>query len=86
MEPRHHDLLFLSITLLIVSVTTGADLFTSEQQKNAFLRTIAKHDDRYDPAEAMIRRPFSSPGYHTTLTRGFVHPTRDSLNYVEIGM
>lgn len=29
----------------------------------------------------MIRRPFSSPGYHTTLKGGDVHPTRDSLNY-----
>ncbi|MEM6458891.1 MAG: hypothetical protein AAF710_05815 [Planctomycetota bacterium] len=35
----------------------------------------------YDPAERMVRRPFSSPGYHTTLTGGEVHPTRDSLNY-----
>ena len=29
----------------------------------------------------MIRRPFSSPGYHTTLKGGDVHPTRDSLSY-----
>lgn len=29
----------------------------------------------------MIRRPFSSPGYHTTLQGGDVHPTRDSLAY-----
>ncbi len=29
----------------------------------------------------MLRRPFSSPGYHTALTVGFVHPTRDSLGY-----
>jgi hypothetical protein len=36
---------------------------------------------RYDSAERMIRRPFSSPGYHTTLQGGFVHPTRDSLGY-----
>ncbi|MBW3623999.1 MAG: hypothetical protein KY468_11380 [Armatimonadetes bacterium] len=36
---------------------------------------------QYDPEERMIRRPFSSPGYHTTLTGGFVHPTRESLNY-----
>ena len=36
---------------------------------------------RYDPAEQMIRRPFSSPGYHTTLKGGDVHPTRDSLEY-----
>jgi len=29
----------------------------------------------------MIRRPFSSLGYHTTLKGGYVHPPRDSLNY-----
>jgi hypothetical protein len=38
-------------------------------------------DERYDPQEQMIRRPFASPGYHTTLKGGFVHPTRDSLEY-----
>jgi hypothetical protein len=60
---------------------SAAELFSSQQQKDAFLRVLAKQDERYDPAEQMIRRPFSSPGYHTTLTGGYVHPTRDSLNY-----
>lgn len=44
-------------------------------------RSLASWHQQYDPAERMIRRPFSSPGYHTALTGGFVHPTRDSLNY-----
>ncbi len=44
-------------------------------------RALSSPHSQYDPAEQMIRRPFSSPGYHTTLTGGFVHPTRDSLNY-----
>lgn len=44
-------------------------------------RALASWHDQYNPAEQMVRRPFSSPGYHTTLTGGFVHPTRDSLNY-----
>jgi hypothetical protein len=35
----------------------------------------------YDAAEQMIKRPFSSPGYHTTLKGGMVHPTRDSAAY-----
>ena len=35
----------------------------------------------FDPTEQMVRRPFSTPGYHTTLTGGHVHPTRDSLCY-----
>jgi hypothetical protein len=44
-------------------------------------RALTTWNSQYDPAERMIRRPFSSPGYHTTLTGGFVHPTRDSLAY-----
>jgi hypothetical protein len=44
-------------------------------------RALATWDAQFDPAEQMVRRPFSSPGYHTKLTGGFVHPTRDSLNY-----
>ncbi|MCD6290493.1 MAG: hypothetical protein J7M34_08320 [Anaerolineae bacterium] len=44
-------------------------------------RALAAWDPQYDPAARMIRRPFSSPGYHTTLTGGSVHPTRESLSY-----
>ncbi|MBI5692191.1 MAG: hypothetical protein HZC55_19080 [Verrucomicrobia bacterium] len=44
-------------------------------------RALASWNANYDPGERMVRRPFSSPGYHTTLTGGFVHPTRDSLAY-----
>jgi len=44
-------------------------------------QALAEWHPRYDPAEQMIRRPFSSPGYHTALKGGDVHPTRDSLNY-----
>jgi hypothetical protein len=44
-------------------------------------RALASWNGQYDPAERMIRRPFSSPGYHTTLQGGWVHPTRDSLAY-----
>ena len=35
----------------------------------------------YDSEARMLRRPFSSPGYHTTLSGGTVHSTRDSLQY-----
>lgn len=44
-------------------------------------RMLARINSHYDPAEQMICRPFSSRGYHTTLTGGLVHPTRDSLYY-----
>ncbi len=45
------------------------------------LRALEPLHARYNPAERMLREPFSSPGYHTTLTGGMVHPTRSSLNY-----
>ncbi|MHC4626330.1 MAG: hypothetical protein ACYTDV_05050 [Planctomycetota bacterium] len=74
----------LTVSLLILSAPNlclAAELFSSQQQKDAFLVALSKQDERYDPDEQMIRRPFSSPGYHTTLKGGYVHPTRDSLNY-----
>jgi len=69
------------LTLCVPTVCSAAELFLSQQQKAGFLKALSKQDVRYDPAEKMIRRPFSSPGYHTTLKAGYVHPTRDSLNY-----
>jgi hypothetical protein len=44
-------------------------------------RALAPMDANYDPKEQMLRRPFSSPGYHTELKSGFVHPTRDTFTY-----
>ena len=44
-------------------------------------RALDEWDPRYDPAEQMIRQPFSSPGYHTTYTGDTVHPTRPSAEY-----
>ena len=59
----------------------AAESFLSQQQQAGFLKALHEKDSQYDHAQRMIRRPFSSPGYHTTLTGGFVHPTRDSLEY-----
>jgi hypothetical protein len=67
--------------LILPSLCCAAELFSSEQQKAGFLKALREKDSRYDPAEKMIGRPFSSPGYHTTLKGGSVHPTRDSLSY-----
>ncbi|MBI3850317.1 MAG: hypothetical protein HY298_08520 [Verrucomicrobia bacterium] len=44
-------------------------------------RALEPLDAQYDAAAQMLRQPLSSPGYHTTLTNGFVHPTSASLNY-----
>jgi len=69
------------LALCVPTVCSAAKLFSSPQKKAGFLKALSKQDARYDPAEKMIRRPFSSPGYHTTLKGGYVHPPRDSLNY-----
>jgi len=74
-------ILSLLTLLCIPSICSAAELFSSQQQKTAFLKALSRQDARYDPAEHMIRRPFSSPGYHTTLKSGYVHPPRDSINY-----
>ncbi len=78
---RTHLIIVSFFTLSIAVCCPAVELFTSQQQKEAFLTALSRQDEQYDPAERMIRRPFSSPGYHTTLKGGFVHPTRDSLNY-----
>lgn len=44
-------------------------------------RALADWHRNFNPAEQLVRRPFSSPGYHTTLKGGFVHATRDNANY-----
>jgi hypothetical protein len=54
-------------------------------EKQLLLREISRMDQRYDPAVQLIKSPFSSPGYHTTLTAEsypFVHPTNANAVYV----
>ena len=76
--------LFLSAWLLFAA-TAFADPITvaplDAQARARLAKTLEPLHTQYDPAEKMIRRPFSSPGYHTTLKGGDVHPTRDSLRY-----
>ncbi len=78
---RLQPMIIYIVTLCVPVLCPAAELFSSQQQKDAFLKALSRQDQRYDPAEKMIRKPFSSPGYHTTLKGGYVHPTRDSLNY-----
>jgi len=70
-----------TLCLCTPALCPAAERIWSQQQKAAFLQALSKKDSSYDPVEKMIRRPFSSPGYHTTLKGGYVHPTRDSLQY-----
>ena len=57
------------------------EFFPTAGRRAAFLRALERRDRGYDPAERMLRASFSSPGYHTTLTSGTVHRTRESLEY-----
>lgn len=43
---------------------------------------VTEWDQEYDPDVRLIRKPFRSPGYHTTLKGAeFTHPTRESVAY-----
>ncbi|REK68645.1 MAG: hypothetical protein C6P35_00800 [Cohnella sp.] len=50
--------------------------------REAFVRAVeAMHADYNEPIR-MLRRPFKSPGYHTTIRSAeFVHPIRETLDY-----
>lgn len=51
------------------------------QAQARLLKAIAGLHQQYDPVERMLKIPFSSPGYHTALKGGMVHPIRQSLDY-----
>ena len=55
-------------------------MLTPEQHRE-LLAALAPLDAQYDPLERMLREPFHSPGYHTTLKGGYTHPTRSALSY-----
>lgn len=50
-------------------------------QKARLNEALVSQHAAYDPVEQMLKKPFSSPGYHTTLKGGTVHPTRDAAAY-----
>ncbi len=73
-------LIWLSLAILSTQ-GLAADFFPTDVRRQAFLRALEKEDQNYDASAQMLRTPYSSPGYHTTLKDGFVHSTRDSLDY-----
>ena len=79
-NPVRLALLPISLSFSIFTAR-GADVFHSAEEKRGFLEELEEMHQQYDPRENLIQRPFSSPGYHTTLKGGTVHPTCDSLNY-----
>ena len=61
---------------------TAGNVSTGIDPLPLLIRKMAALAPRYDPDIRMLRSPFSSPGYHTTLKQaGFIHSTRDSLSY-----
>jgi hypothetical protein len=73
-------LIWLSMAMLSAQCL-AADFFPTEVRRQAFLRALEKQDQNYDPSQQMLRTPYLSPGYHTTLKGGFVHGTRNTLDY-----
>ncbi|MBI4657755.1 MAG: hypothetical protein HY735_02700 [Verrucomicrobia bacterium] len=80
LNPLRHFLLVLLLTLSSSGFSLAAPAL-SEIEQSRLREALSPLHEQYDPAEQMLRRPFSSPGYHTTLKGGMVHPTRDSLTY-----
>jgi hypothetical protein len=79
---RNGRIALLCLTALIASAPAVADdLFPTPARRQAFLKALAEQDAQYDAKEQMLQSPYSSPGYHTTLTGGMVHSTRGSLDY-----
>jgi hypothetical protein len=76
------DLSFSGLALCAALATATPPPFAiSDGQKARLSRALAPLHERYDPATKMVRSPFSSPGYHTTLKGGTVHSTRTALGY-----
>jgi hypothetical protein len=67
------------ITVLNLSCLSVQGAETRDQREGT--PRLVRPDSQYDEVERMVRRPFSTPGYHTTLTGGLVHPTKDSIDY-----
>ena len=76
-------LVLLALTVGILGPAALAQMagFSNDIEQRGFREALKKRDKQYDAKEKMLRRPFASPGYHTTLKGGAVHPTRESLAY-----
>lgn len=55
--------------------------FKSKTEENGFQKALEKMNALYNPETGLIREKFSSPGYHTRLTGGYVHSTRTNAGY-----
>lgn len=78
---RIPGVLVVSALLMLGVISVSGAERLGETERRELIETVKVWNQQYDPEAKMIRRPFSSPGYHTTLKGGDVHPTRDSLDY-----
>jgi hypothetical protein len=62
-------------------ISVNSPITLTAEQRLRLQIALSREKAHYDPSERMVRVPFSSPGYHTTLKGGWVHPTRESLIY-----
>lgn len=53
----------------------------TDDRRRSLLAALVEADQSYDPAVKMLRHGASDIGYHTTISTGYVHPTRNSLTY-----
>lgn len=54
----------------------------SFDNRNKLIELIDSLDSQYNSENRLLRSPFSSPGYHTTIKQAdFIHSTRSSLSY-----
>ncbi len=90
---KHLPVLVLSLLSLHATAlaaerpaTVREPLKFNDGQRRTIAQLLERHDRNYDPAEKMLRSPFSSPGYHTTLKGGQVHSTRSALHYAVVLM
>jgi hypothetical protein len=72
---------FVFLALALLPLARAAWTPPAAAQLARLERALAPQHAQWDPTEQLPKRPFSSPGYHTTLKGGFVHSTRDAFNY-----
>jgi hypothetical protein len=63
------------------SASLRSPMTLTDTQLERLEKALEPYHQQYDPDASMLKARFSSPGYHTTLTGGEVHRTRESLQY-----
>lgn len=54
---------------------------TEEKKRQLLIRWLEGEEQDYDSQTGLLKKAFSSPGYHTKLRGGSVHQTRENMMY-----